>query len=76
VDRIIMEELVRAVLRVESTSRLLAVVDRLRADGCDAVVLGCTELPLVLDESNCSLPPLDSTRILARAALRRAAATV
>jgi aspartate racemase len=73
VHRIIMDELVRGTFRPESTSRLRAVVDRLRAEGCDAVVLGCTELPLVLDESNCSLPPLDSTRILARAALRRAA---
>jgi aspartate racemase len=73
VHRIIMDELVRGMFRAASTSQLRAVVDRLRADGCDAVVLGCTELPLVLDEANCSLPPLDSTRILARAALRRAA---
>ena len=47
-------------------------LDRLRAAGCDAVVLGCTELPLVLDDANCALPTLDSTRILARAALARA----
>jgi aspartate racemase len=73
VHRIIMDELVRGTFLLDSTSRLRGVVDRLRADGCDAVVLGCTELPLVLDDSNCSLPTLDSTRILARAALRRAA---
>lgn len=40
--------------------------------GCDAVVLGCTEIPLVMDDANSPLPTLDSTRLLARAALRRA----
>jgi aspartate racemase len=48
------------------------VIDSLREDGCDAVVLGCTELPLVIDDRNASLPTLDSTRLLARAALRAA----
>jgi len=40
--------------------------------GCDAVVLGCTELPLIVDDTSSPLPTLDSTRLLARAALRRA----
>ena len=42
--------------------------------GCDAVVLGCTELPLVVDDGNSPLPTLDSTRLLARPALRAAVA--
>jgi aspartate racemase len=74
VHRIIMEELVPNRFRTGSTDRLRAVVDRLRDTGCDAVVLGCTELPIVLDDRNCSLPTLDSTRLLARAALRKAIA--
>jgi aspartate racemase len=74
VHRIIMEELVPNRLRASSTDRLRAVVDRLRDSGCDAVVMGCTELPIVLDDRNCSLPTLDSTRLLARAALRKAIA--
>ncbi len=74
VHRIIMEELVPNRFRTGSTDRLRAVVDRLRDTGCDAVVLGCTELPIVLDDRNCSLPTLDSTRLLARAALRKAVA--
>ena len=41
-------------------------------EGCDAVVLGCTELPLLIDDVTSPLPTLDSTRILARAALRSA----
>ena len=40
--------------------------------GCDAVILGCTEIPLIIDDGNAPLPTLDSTRLLARAALRRA----
>ena len=44
-------------------------------DGCDAVVLGCTEIPLVIDDTNSPLPTLDSTRLLARAALRKATGT-
>ncbi|HMG57582.1 MAG TPA: hypothetical protein VK601_28980 [Kofleriaceae bacterium] len=44
-----------------------------RADSCDAVVLGCTEIPLVISDASSPLPTLDSTRLLARAALREAA---
>jgi aspartate racemase len=44
----------------------------MKAEGCDAVVLGCTEIPLIINDANSSLPTLDSTRLLARAALRRA----
>lgn len=68
--RIIMNELVRGEQRPESVRALQGVLARLRAAGCDAVVLGCTELPLVLSDANAPLPTLDSTRLLARAALR------
>ena len=73
-NRIIMEELVRGVFRPESLSYLEQLILRLKLAGCDAVVLGCTELPLVLGDANSPLPTLDSTRLLARAALKRAAA--
>ncbi|MGJ7558308.1 aspartate/glutamate racemase family protein [Variovorax sp. RB3P1] len=72
--RIIMDELVRGVLRPESTAVLQRMIDGLKARGCDAVALGCTELPLVLNDGNSALPTLDSTRLLARAALRHATA--
>lgn len=72
--RIIMTELVRGEFRRDSTRALEAVVARLAARGCDAVVLGCTELPLVLGDHNSPIPTLDSTRLLARAALRHALA--
>lgn len=72
VARIIMDELVPGIVRPESTAVLQQVIGRFRDQGCDAVVLGCTELPLVLSDANSPLPTLDSTRLLARAALRRA----
>jgi aspartate racemase len=72
VNRIIMEELVRGVFKPASTDYLQRVIGRMKNDGCDAVVLGCTEIPLIIDDSNSPLPVLDSTRLLARAALRHA----
>jgi aspartate racemase len=44
----------------------------MKKEGCDAVVLGCTEIPLLMNDANSPLPTLDSTRLLAQAALRRA----
>jgi len=73
-SRIIMEELVNGRFLPESVRTLQGVIGRLRDAGCDAVVLGCTELPLVLSDANSPLPTLDSTRLLARAAIRRAIA--
>jgi aspartate racemase len=72
INRIIMDELVCGVFRPESVGYLQRTIARMKEAGCDAVVLGCTEIPLVLDDSNSPLPTLDSTRLLARAALRRA----
>lgn len=72
IDRIIMDELVRGVRRPESVAYVRRTIDDLRARGCDTVILGCTELPLVVDDANSALPVLDSTRLLARAALEHA----
>ena len=60
------------VFRPEATAYFQGVVARMKEAGCDAVVLGCTEIPLVIDDARSPLPTLDSTRLLARAALRRA----
>ena len=50
------------------------VIEELRQTGCDAVVLGCTEIPLLVEPKDCTLATLDSTQLLARAALRKALA--
>jgi aspartate racemase len=72
INRIIFEELVNGRVLEPSRARCLEVVGELRAAGCDGVVLGCTELPLIIFPEQSPLPTLDSTRLLARAALRRA----
>ena len=71
IHRIIMEELVYGVFKAESVAYCTGLIGRM---SCDAVILGCTELPLILHDGNSPLPTLDSTRLLARAALRRASA--
>lgn len=74
ISRIIMDELVRGVFRPEAVATFQRVIGRMQSEGCDAVVLGCTEIPLILDDRNSPLPTLDSTRLLARAALSTAMA--
>ena len=72
INRIIMEELVCGMFEPPSVAYFQRVITRMQGEGCEAVVLGCTEIPLVISDANSPLPPLDSTRLLARAALRRA----
>ena len=74
-SRIIMEELVNGRFLPEGVRTFQAVIGRLKDAGCDAVVLGCTEIPLIISDANSPLPTLDSTRLLARAAIRRAIGT-
>jgi aspartate racemase len=72
IDRIIMHELVYGIFKPQAVAYFQQVIGRMKDAGCDAVILGCTEIPLIMNDSNSPLPTLDSTRLLARAALRRA----
>jgi aspartate racemase len=72
INRIIFDELVYGVFKPAAIAYFQRVMYRMKDQGCDAVVLGCTEIPLIMNDSNSPLPTLDSTRLLARAALRRA----
>ena len=72
INRIIVDELVYGVCEPAALASLQRIVGRMKDAGCDAVLLGCTELPLILNDASSPLPTLDSTRLLARAALRRA----
>ena len=74
INRIIMEELVCGVFKAEAVAYFQRAYARMKDAGCDAVVLGCPEIPLIMNDANSPLPTLDSTRLLARAALRRAVA--
>ena len=72
IHRIIMDELVYGIFKPEAVAYFQQVITRMKDEDCDAVILGCTEIPLILNDANSPLPTLDSTRLLARAALRRA----
>lgn len=71
VDRIIMDELVPGHFTDAAAESHGRVIRRLAEAGCDAVVLGCTEIPILMAGREAALPMLDSTRLLARAALDR-----
>jgi aspartate racemase len=72
INQIIYDELVHARFMPESRAYFQNVIRELGDKGCDAVALACTEIPLLISAADSPLPILDSTRILARAALRGA----
>jgi aspartate racemase len=72
IDTIIFSELVKGIFTEESRGFVNKVIQRLKGRGCEAVVLGCTEIPLLVDPKDCPLPTLDSTRLLAKAAIKEA----
>ena len=73
INRIVFEELVDGRFEESSRRQFQAIIAKLKERGCDAVALSCTEIPLLISQKDSALPILDSTRILARAALRQAA---
>ncbi|MBN1342171.1 MAG: amino acid racemase [Phycisphaerae bacterium] len=74
IDDIIFDELVYGVFKESSRQYFNEVIGKLKTQGCDAAVLGCTEIPLIVRADDAPLPTLDSTRLLAHAALRSALA--
>lgn len=72
VSRLIFDELVKGNLQNSTREYFRGVVSRLADSGCDAVVMGCTEIPLILSQDDVEIPLLDSTRLLAQAALAEA----
>lgn len=72
ITRTIMDELVKGIFKPETLGYYQQVIGKLKEECCDAVALGCTEIPLIIYDGNSPLPTLDSTRLLARAALRHA----
>jgi aspartate racemase len=70
VNRVIYEELVAGQIRDESRNRYLAIVETLVGRGAEGIILGCTEIPLLLGEGDASIPLFDTTAIHAEAALQ------
>jgi len=69
IDAVIFDELCQGVVRAESRARFVGIIASLAASGCDAVALGCTEIPLLVSPEDAPLPTLDSPRLLAHAAV-------
>ena len=69
IDEVIWSELVHGNFPEKSRLRYNQVISRLKDRGCDCVILGCTEIPLLVRADDCPLPTLDSTRLLALAAI-------
>jgi len=72
INAIIFDELVYGRFSAKARAYFSEVIGELKNQGCDAVVLGCTEIPLLVSQKDSPLPTLDSTRLLARAALKKA----
>jgi aspartate racemase len=72
INQIIMDELVNAQFTSRSLAYFTEVIRELGDESCDAVVLGCTEIPLLVSPDSSPLPTLDSTRLLAKAAVKKA----
>ncbi len=68
INKIIFDELVNGVFTASSRQEYVRIIEQLAAQGCDAVALVCTEIPLLVTPDVSPLPTLDSTRLLARAA--------
>jgi aspartate racemase len=69
VNTLIFEELVKGTLKSSTREYFRGAVGELARAGCDGVVMACTEIPLILRPEDVEVPLLDSTRLLARAAL-------
>jgi aspartate racemase len=70
IDDAIFDELCLGVFKPETTAAFVQTIDELASQGADCVILGCTEIPLIISDSNSSLPVLDSTRLLAKYAVQ------
>jgi aspartate racemase len=72
INQVIFDELVNGQFLPRSLAYYVEVIRAMKDEGCDAVVLGCTEIPLLVTPDSSPLPTLDSTRLLAKAAVRKA----
>ena len=68
----IFDELCQSIFNAETTQRFVDAIEDLKARGAECVILGCTEIPLIVSETNSPLPVLDSTRLLAKYAVNEA----
>ena len=70
IHRIIVEELVRGRIKEDSRRQYLEIIGKMQKEGVEGIILGCTEIPLLIQEKDCVLPLFDTTAIHAEAALQ------
>ena len=63
VHRVIYDELCKGVISPQSKAEYLAIIDNLTQQGAEAIILGCTEIALLVQQSDTSIPLLDSTAL-------------
>ena len=63
VHRVIYDELCKGVIKEESKAEYLAIIDNLTQQGAEAIILGCTEIALLVQQADTSIPLLDSTAL-------------
>ncbi|MEH7349603.1 aspartate/glutamate racemase family protein [Gottfriedia acidiceleris] len=69
VHNIIYEELCLGIVKEESKQVYLNIIDHLIGQGAEAVILGCTEITMLISQENCNIPVFDTTRIHAESAV-------
>ena len=70
INEAIFEELCQGIFKPETIKHFVDAIDYLKEQGAEGVILGCTEIPLIISQDNSSLPVLDSTRLLAKYAVK------
>ena len=69
INQIIYKELVKGIIKDHSRDRMLSIIEDLKSRGAEAVILGCTEIPLLIKQDHCDIPVIDTTDIHARSAV-------
>lgn len=72
VDRIIFDELCRGIINPSSKDALMKIIDKLQSKGAEGIILGCTELPLIIKQEDVEIPIFDTTAIHAKSAVELA----
>ena len=70
INTAIFEELCQGIFTQNTVDIFVGAIEYLKENGAECVILGCTEIPLIINKENSSLPILDSTRLLAKSAVK------
>ncbi|HEY8690225.1 MAG TPA: amino acid racemase [Chitinophagaceae bacterium] len=69
IDSAIYNQLAKGIILPETKEKFLAIINNLKTQGAEGVILGCTEIPLLIQQQDCGIPVFDTTLIHATAAV-------